>query len=644
MAQGEKIIGIDLGTTNSVVAVMEGSEPKVIPNPEGNRLTPSVVAFTDKNDVIVGEPARRQAVTNPNRTVYSAKRFMGRRHHEVESEEKMVPYGVVGAADEYVKIEVGDHQHTPQEISAKVLRKLKESAESYLGHKVNKAVITVPAYFNDAQRQATKDAGQIAGLEVARIINEPTAAALAYGLDKKKDEKIIVFDLGGGTFDVSVLEVADSGDEEQESRVFQVISTMGDTHLGGDDFDEALINHVADEFKKENAIDLREDPMALQRLQEACEKAKKELSTLPETDINLPFITVSDNVPKHLTMKITRSAFETMIDDLVERCRGPVLKALEDAGMSPSDIDEIVLVGGSTRVPKVRELVKSIFGKEPHQGVNPDEVVAVGAAIQGSVLSGDRTDVLLLDVSPLTLGIETEGGVMTALVERNTTIPVEKKNVFSTAADGQTAVTVRVFQGERKMATSNRLLGEFNLEGIPPQPRGVPQIEVKFDIDQNGIVSVSAKELKTGKEASVTIKEAGALSESDIEQMRKDAEAHADEDKKQFELVEAKNRASQQVYQLEKQMTEHADKLSEADTEPMNKAIEKVKTAAEGDDTAAIKQASDELDAAATAFSKVLYEKSEAAGEGGEAPAGADVAAAADADDDAIDADFEVKD
>lgn len=641
MAQGEKIIGIDLGTTNSVVAVMEGSEPKVIPNPEGNRLTPSVVAFTDKNDVIVGEPARRQAVTNPNRTVYSAKRFMGRRHHEVESEEKMVPYGVVGAADEYVKIEIGDHQHTPQEISAKVLRKLKESAESYLGHKVNKAVITVPAYFNDAQRQATKDAGQIAGLEVARIINEPTAAALAYGLDKKKDEKIIVFDLGGGTFDVSVLEVADSGDEEQESRVFQVISTMGDTHLGGDDFDEALINYVADDFKKENGIDLREDPMALQRLQEACEKAKKELSTLPETDINLPFITVSDNVPKHLTMKITRSAFETMIDGLVERCRGPVLKALEDAGMSPGDIDEIVLVGGSTRVPKVRELVKSIFGKEPHQGVNPDEVVAVGAAIQGSVLSGDRTDVLLLDVSPLTLGIETEGGVMTALVERNTTIPVEKKNVFSTAADGQTAVTVRVFQGERKMATSNRLLGEFNLEGIPPQPRGVPQIEVKFDIDQNGIVSVSAKELKTGKEASVTIKEAGALSESDIEQMRKDAEAHADEDKKQFELVEAKNRASQQVYQLEKQMTEHADKLSEADTEPMNKAIEKVKTAAEGDDTAAIKQASDELDAAATAFSKVLYEKSAAAGEGGEAPAGAD---AADADDDAIDADFEVKD
>ncbi|MFK8114147.1 MAG: molecular chaperone DnaK [Rubripirellula sp.] len=642
MAQGEKIIGIDLGTTNSVVAVMEGSEPKVIPNPEGNRLTPSVVAFTDKNDTIVGEPARRQAVTNPKRTVYSSKRFMGRRHHEVESEEKMVPYGVEGAADEYVKIGIGDDHYTPQEISAKILRKLKESAESYLGHKVNKAVITVPAYFNDAQRQATKDAGQIAGLEVARIINEPTAAALAYGLDKKKDEKIIVFDLGGGTFDVSVLEVADTGDEDQESRVFQVISTSGDTHLGGDDFDEALIHYVADEFKKENAIDLRSDPMALQRLQEACEKAKKDLSSLPETDINLPFITVQDNVPKHLTMKITRATFEELVDGLVERCRQPVLRALEDAGFKPGDIDEIVLVGGSTRVPKVRELVKSIFGKEPHQGVNPDEVVAVGAAIQGSVLAGDRTDVLLLDVMPLTLGIETEGGIMTALVERNTTIPVEKKNVFSTAADNQTAVTVRVFQGERKMATSNRLLGEFNLEDIPPQPRGMPQIEVKFDIDQNGIVSVSAKELKTGKEASVTIKEAGALSDDEIEQMRKDAESNADDDRKQFELAEAKNRASQQIHQLEKQLAENADKLTDADTEPMNKAIEKVKLAAEGEDTDAIKQASDELDAASQAFSKVLYEKADAPG-GEAAPEGA--AAAADSDDeDAIDADYEVKD
>jgi len=640
MAQGEKIIGIDLGTTNSVVAIMEGSEPKVIPNAEGNRLTPSVVAFNDKDETIVGEPARRQAVTNPKRTIYSAKRFMGRRHSEVQSEEKMVPYGVTGGANEYVKIKVGDKEYTPQEISAKVLRKLKESAESYLGHKVSKAVITVPAYFNDSQRQATKDAGQIAGLEVMRIINEPTAAALAYGLDKKKDEKIIVFDLGGGTFDVSVLEVADSGDDDSSSRVFQVISTSGDTHLGGDDFDEALIHYVADQFKKDNAIDLRNDPMALQRLQEACEKAKKELSSLPETDINLPFITMDATGPKHLTMKITRSKFEELIDDLVLRCKKPLLQALEDAGMKPSDIDEIVLVGGSTRVPKVRDLVKQVFGKEPHQGVNPDEVVAVGAAIQASVLAGDRTDVLLLDVTPLTLGIETEGGVMTALVERNTTVPVEKKNVFSTAADAQTAVTVRVFQGERKMATANRLLGEFNLEGIPPQPRGVPQIEVKFDIDQNGILSVSAKELGSGKEAKVEIKEAAGLDESEIEQMRKDAEANADEDRRQFELAEARNKASQMTYQCEKLMTENADKLTDADKEPMNKAIEKVKTAAAGSDVPAIKQATDELNSASQAFSKVLYERSSAAGAGA---AGDSPKASSGADDDAIDAEFEVK-
>lgn len=638
MAQGEKIIGIDLGTTNSVVAIMEGSEPKVIPNAEGNRLTPSVVAFNDKDETIVGEPARRQAVTNPKRTIYSAKRFMGRRHSEVQSEEKMVPYGVTGGANEYVKIKVGDKEYTPQEISAKVLRKLKESAESYLGHKVNKAVITVPAYFNDSQRQATKDAGQIAGLEVMRIINEPTAAALAYGLDKKKDEKIIVFDLGGGTFDVSILEVADSGDDESSSRVFQVISTSGDTHLGGDDFDEALIHYVADQFKKDNAIDLRNDPMALQRLQEACEKAKKELSSLPETDINLPFITMDATGPKHLTMKITRSKFEELIDELVLRCKKPLLQALEDAGMKPSDIDEIVLVGGSTRVPKVRELVKQVFGKEPHQGVNPDEVVAVGAAIQASVLAGDRTDVLLLDVTPLTLGIETEGGVMTALVERNTTVPVEKKNVFSTAADGQTAVTVRVFQGERKMASANRLLGEFNLEGIPPQPRGVPQIEVKFDIDQNGILAVSAKELGSGKEAKVEIKEAAGLDESEIEQMRKDAEANAEEDRRQFELAEARNKASQMTYQCEKLMTENADKLTDTDKEPMNKAIEKVKSAAAGSDVSSIKQATEELNAASQAFSKVLYERSSASGEGAAA-----AKPASGADDDAIDAEFEVK-
>ncbi len=643
MAQGEKIIGIDLGTTNSVVAVMEGSEPKVIPNAEGNRLTPSVVAFTDKAETIVGEPARRQAVTNPSRTVYSVKRFMGRRHSEVESEEKMVPYGITGAANEYVKIQVGDTEHTPQEISAKVLRKLKESAESYLGHKVAKAVITVPAYFNDSQRQATKDAGQIAGLEVSRIINEPTAAALAYGLDKKKDEKIVVFDLGGGTFDVSVLEVADSDDEESTSRVFQVVSTSGDTQLGGDDFDEALINYVAEEFKKETSIDLRNDPMALQRLQEACEKAKKELSSLPQTDINLPFITMDASGPKHLTKSITRATFEELVDDLVKRCRKPLMDALKEAGMEPSDIDEVVLVGGSTRVPKVRALVKEVFGKEPHQGVNPDEVVAVGAAIQGSVLAGERTDVLLLDVTPLTLGIETEGGVMTPLVERNTTVPVEKKNVFSTAADGQSAVTVRVFQGERKMAAHNRLLGEFNLEGIPPQPRGVPQIEVKFDIDQNGILSVSAKELGTGKEASVEIKEAAGLDESEIEKMRKDAESHADEDRRQFELAEARNKASNMTYQLEKLMSENDEKLTEQDKEPMTKAIEKVNEAAKGEDVAAIKQATDELEAASQAFSKVLYEKAGASAEGGE-QAGGQAAAGDSADDDAIDAEFEVKD
>lgn len=642
MAQGEKIIGIDLGTTNSVVAVMEGSEVKVIPNAEGNRLTPSVVAFSDKDEVIVGEPARRQAVTNPRRTVYSAKRFMGRRHAEVESEEKMVPYGVVGADSDYVKIEIGDKQLTPQEVSAKVLRKLKEAAESYLGHRVSKAVITVPAYFNDAQRQATKDAGEIAGLEVARIINEPTAAALAYGLDKERDHKIAVFDLGGGTFDVSVLEVASTGEGENQSKVFEVLSTSGDTHLGGDDFDEALVNHVADAFKSENGIDLREEPMSLQRLQEACEKAKKELSSLPETDLNLPFITQDASGPKHLQMKITRSKFEELVDSLIERCKKPVMQALKDANFSPSDIDEVVLVGGSTRVPKVREIVKEIFGKDPHQGVNPDEVVAIGAAIQGSVLAGDRKDVLLLDVTPLTLGIETEGGVLTSLIDRNTTIPAERKNTFSTAADNQTAVTVRVFQGERKMAVNNRLLGEFNLEGIPPAPRGVPQIEVKFDIDQNGILNVSARDLGTGKEASVKIEQSSGLSKDEIDSMRKDAEENAEEDRKQFELAEERNKGQHLVYQLEKQISENEDKLSEDDRAPLNTAIEKVKTALEGENVEEIKSATNELEQAAQAFGKVLYEK--AAAEGGSAPEqAADPSATASNDDDAIDAEFEVK-
>ncbi len=641
MSQGEKIIGIDLGTTNSVVAVMDGNEPTVIANQEGDRTTPSVIAFNDKGEVLVGAPARNQRVTNPEKTVYSVKRFMGRRHSEVHSEEKMVPYKVLGNADEYVKIGVGEDEFTPQEISAKTLRKLKEAAENYLGHKVNKAVITVPAYFNDAQRQATKDAGQIAGLEVARIINEPTAAAMAYGLDKKQNEqKIVVFDLGGGTFDVSVLELND----DDGMKVFEVISTSGDTHLGGDDFDEVLINHVADEFMKSNAVDLRKDTMALQRLQEACEKAKKELSSRPNTDINLPFICQdSDGNAKHLQMNITRADFEQLIDPLVERCRRPVEQALKDAKLSPSDIDEIVLVGGSTRVPKVQEMVKKVFGKDPHQGVNPDEVVAVGAAIQGAVLAGDRKDVLLLDVTPLTLGIETEGGLLTALVERNTTIPTEKKQTFSTAADNQTAVTIQVYQGERKMAADNRILGKFDLTGIPPAPRGVPQIEVKFDIDQNGILNVSAKDLGTGKEANVEIKESSGLSDDEINKMQSDAEANAEEDRVKFELASARNEADNMCYQMEKTITEHSEKLKDSDKEPLENAIAKVREVAQEDDVDAIKAAVKELEQASHALSKVMYESAAADGPGAASAAEQPEAETVPADDDAIDAEFEVK-
>ena len=609
-----KIIGIDLGTTNSVVAVMEGGEPVVITNPEGSRLTPSVVAFTKSGERLVGQVAKRQAVTNPENTVFSIKRFMGRRYEEVTEEMKMVPYTVVSVPNGDVRVKIMDQEYAPPQISAMVLQKLKQAAEEYLGQPVTKAVITTPAYFNDAQRQATKEAGRIAGLEVMRIVNEPTAAALAYGLDKKKDETIAVYDFGGGTFDISILEVGEG--------VVEVKATNGDTHLGGDNLDQRLIEWIASEFKKSDGIDLSRDRMALQRLKEAAEKAKMELSTVMETDINLPFITADASGPKHLQLKLSRAQFERLAGDLFERSLPPVAQALKDAGLKPSDIDEVVLVGGSTRIPKIQELVKQYFGKEPHRGVNPDEVVAIGAAVQAGVLGGEVKDLLLLDVTPLSLGIETLGGVMTRLIERNTTIPTRKSEVFSTAADSQTSVEVHVVQGERELARDNRTLGRFHLIGLPPAPRGVPQIEVAFDLDANGILNVSAKDLATSKEQKITISGQGTLAKDDIDKMVKEAQAHAEEDKRKREEIEARNSAEARVYQVEKLLEENRDKVSADDDRSIRAAVEDVKKAVSEGGTEKINEALQKLDKATHHLAEMLYQKVGAAGAGGSAAAG----------------------
>ncbi len=634
----EKIIGIDLGTTNSVVAVMEGGQPKVIHNQDGARLTPSVVAFTPEGERLVGTKAKRQAVTNPTNTVFSIKRFMGRRHNEVAAEEKMVPYEITGGAEQLVKVQAGGKEWTPPEISAMILQALKGAAEDYLDEEVKRAVITVPAYFNDSQRQATKDAGTIAGLQVERIINEPTAASLAYGLERTVDERIAVFDFGGGTFDISILEVGDG--------VFEVKATNGDTHLGGDDLDEYLIHYIADEFKKQQGIDLREDQMALQRLKEAAEAAKCDLSTSAETDINLPFITADSSGPKHLHMALNRAKFEELCEPVFERLRRPCHQCLQDANMQPGDIDEVILVGGSTRIPKVQEVVKGIFGKDPHKGVNPDEVVAIGAAIQAGVLAGEVEDVVLVDVTPLSLGIETLGAVMTTLITRNTSIPTSKQEVFSTAADNQTSVEIHVLQGERPMASDNRTLGRFQLTGIPPAPRGLPQVEVSFDIDADGILNVKAQDLGTGKEQQIEIKSSSGLTDGEVEKMRKEAEEHAEEDKSRRELVEARNMADQLVYMTEKTLKEHGDRLGPDDREKVEKAIEELREVKDGDDKAAIDARMQQLQTASHRLAEVIYEQSKAQQQAAGA-ASAEPAAGAEAEqgegEDVVDADFEVK-
>src|SRR6187401_2871401 len=604
-----KIIGIDLGTTNSVVAVMEGGEPVVITNPEGSRITPSVVGFTKSGERLVGQVAKRQAVTNPENTVFSIKRFMGRKYDEVNEEMKMVPYTVVRAGNGDVRVKAGDKEYSPPEISAMILQKLKQAAEEYLGQPVSAAVITVPAYFNDAQRQATKDAGQIAGLEVMRIVNEPTAAALAYGLDKKKDETIAVYDFGGGTFDISILEVGEG--------VVEVKATNGDTHLGGDNLDHRIIDWISGEFKKSEGIDLSKDRMALQRLKEAAEKAKMELSTVMETDLSLPFITADQTGPKHLSMKLTRAKFESLVEDLLQKTVGPAKQAIKDSGVNASAIDEVVLVGGSTRIPRVQQIVKELFGKDPHKGVNPDEVVAIGAAVQAGVLAGDVKDLLLLDVTPLSLGIETLGGVMTTLIPRNTTIPTRKSETFSTAADSQTSVEVHVLQGERPMAGDNRTLGRFHLAGLPPAPRGVPQIEVAFDIDANGIVNVSAKDMATSKEQKIQITASSGLSKEEVDKMMREAEAHAEDDRKRKEEIETRNHADQAAYAAEKMLRDSGEKLAASDKQPIESAVEELKKAIEKNDVAEMKRAMDALNSAQHRAAEALYRAANAGGGAG---------------------------